>query len=156
MRSPSSNRRSPRSRTSATTPALVLIEHQLARAYWFEEDRARAVPLADRALGRAERLDDVANVADILVTKGALISVDGRPYEGFGSMEAGRALAEQRGLNSIVARALLNMAGSSIGDDPRRAFELGIEGIALARRIGFRSFLSTAAGNSLEARGRPR
>ena len=41
-------------------PALVQIEHQLARAYWFEEDRARAVPLADRALGRAERLDDVA------------------------------------------------------------------------------------------------
>jgi tetratricopeptide (TPR) repeat protein len=131
-------------------PALVLIEHQLARAYWFEEDRARAVPLADRALGRAERLDDVANVADILITKGALISVDGRPYEGFGSMEAGRALAEELGLNSIVARALLNMAGSHMSFNPRGAFELGIEGIALARRIGFRSSLATAAGNSLE------
>ncbi len=55
------------------------------------------MPLADRALGRAERLDDVDNVADILVTKGALICVNGRPYEGFGSMEAGRALAEKRG-----------------------------------------------------------
>ena len=77
-------------------PGLVLIEHQLARAYWFEEDRDRAAPLADRALGRAERLDDIANVADILVTKGALIAVSGRPYEGFGSMEAGRALAEAR------------------------------------------------------------
>ncbi len=131
-------------------PGLVLIEHQLARAYWFEEDHARAVPLADRALGRAERLDDIANVADILVTKGALISTDGRPYEGFGSMEAGRALAEERGLNSIVARALLNMAGSNLGHDPRHAFELGMQGIALARRIGFRSFLATAAGNSLE------
>ena len=131
-------------------PGLILIEHQLARAYWFLEDRDRAVPLADRALGRAERLDDVDNVADILVTKGALLSVAGRPYEGFGSMEAGRALAEQRGLNSIVARALLNMAGSTMNDGPRRAFELGIEGIALARRMGFWSFLSTAAGNSLE------
>ena len=131
-------------------PGLVQIEHQLARAYWFEEDRARAVPLADRALGRAERLDDLANVADILVTKGALISVDGRPYEGFGSMEAGRALAEAQGLNSIVARALLNMAGTHMSRDPRLAFELGLEAIALARRIGFRSFLCTAAGNSLE------
>ena len=131
-------------------PGLVLIEHQLARAYWFGEDPARAVPLADRALGRAERLDDLANVADILVTKGALISVNGRAYEGFGSMEAGRALAETQGLNSIVARALLNMAGTHMSRDPRRAFELGIEAIALARRIGFRSFLCTAAGNSLE------
>ena len=34
--------------------------------------------------------------------------------------------------------------------DPRLAFKLGIEAIALARRIGFRSFLATAAGNSLE------
>ena len=65
-------------------------------------------------------------------------------------MEAGRALAEAQGLNSIVARALLNMAGTYMSHDPRRAFELGIEGIALARRIGFRSFLATAAGNSLE------
>ncbi len=129
---------------------LVLIEHQLARAYWFEEDRVRAVPLADRALGRAERLDDIANVADILITKGALITVDGRPYEGFGSMQAGRALAEERGLNSVVARALLNMAGTHLSRDPRLAFDLGIEAIALARRIGFRSFLATAAGNCLE------
>jgi class 3 adenylate cyclase/tetratricopeptide (TPR) repeat protein len=134
-------------------PALVQIEHQLARAYWFEEDRARAVPLADRALGRAERLDDIANVADILVTKGALITVDGRPYEGFGSMEAGRALAAERGLNAIVARALLNMTGTQMSRNPREAFELGIEAIALARRIGFRSFLATAAGNSLEVAG---
>ena len=65
-------------------------------------------------------------------------------------MEAGRALAEERGLNSIVARALLNMSGSNLSRDPRRAFELGVEAIALARRIGFRSFLATAAGNSLE------
>jgi hypothetical protein len=134
-------------------PGLVMIEHQLARAYWFEEDRVRAIPLADRALGRAERLDDIANVADILVTKGALISVDGRPYEGFGTMEAGRALAEERGLNSIVARALLNMTGTSMSRNPRGAFELGVEAIALARRIGFRSFLATAAGNSLEVAG---
>jgi len=134
-------------------PALVQIEHQLARAYWFEEDRARAVPLADRALGRAERLDDMANVADILVTKGALITVDGRPYEGFGSMEAGRALAEELGLTAIVARALLNMTGTQMSRNPREAFELGLEAIALARRTGFRSFLATAAGNSLEVAG---
>ncbi len=42
------------------------------------------------------------------------------------------------------------MAGSHLGRNPRRAFDLGIEAIALARRIGFRSSLATAAGNSLE------
>ena len=63
-------------------PGLVLIEHQLARAYWFGEDPARAVPLADRALGRAERLDDLANVADILVTKGALVDENEKGLQG--------------------------------------------------------------------------
>ena len=48
-------------------------------------------------------------------------------------------------------RALLNMAGSPLEPTTRVcAFELGLEGITLARRIGFRSFLATAAGNSLE------
>ena len=42
------------------------------------------------------------------------------------------------------------MAGTHMSRDPRLAFELGLEAIALARRIGFRSFLATAAGNSLE------
>jgi class 3 adenylate cyclase/tetratricopeptide (TPR) repeat protein len=130
-------------------PALVLIEHQLARAYWFQEDRVRAVPLADQALGRAERLDDLANIADILVTKGALIA-ERRPYEGLGAMEAGRELAEDQGLNAIVVRALLNMSGSQIGRDPRRGLTQARDAMALARRIGFKSFLATAAGNGIE------
>ena len=131
-------------------PGLALIEHQLARAYWFQEELDKAIPFADRALGRAERLDDLAIVADTLITKGAMIAVNGRPYEGFGAMEAGRALAEQQGLSGIVARAMLNMAGGHMGRDPRRALDISREAMALARRIGFRSFLATAAGNGLE------
>ncbi len=138
-------------------PGLVLIEHQLARAYWFEEDRVRAVPLADRALGRAERLDDLANVADILVTKGALISGQRTAVRGV-RVDGGRSRPGRgtQGLNSIVARALLNMAGTHMSRDPRRAFELGLEAIALARRIGFRSFLCDRGREFARGRGGPR
>ena len=131
-------------------PGLALIEHQLARAYWFQEEIDRAIPMADQALGRAERLDDPAIVADTLITKGALLAVNGRPYEGFGSLETGRALAEEQGLSGIAARALLNIAGGQIGRDPRRALETSKEAMALARRNGYQSFLATAAGNGLE------
>ena len=130
---------------------VALIEHQLARAYWFQEDRERAVPMADRALARAERVGDLGTIADCLVTKGALIAAHGRPYEGLGALDAGRALAAEQGLTGIVARALLNTAGTLLGRDPAGAFESSVEAMALARRIGFRSFLATAAGNGMEA-----
>ena len=48
-------------------------------------------------------------------------------------MEAGRALAEERGLNSIVARALLNMTGSFMGRDPRRGVRAGHSRPSLSR-----------------------
>ncbi len=131
-------------------PSLAFLEHQLARALWFVEDRPRAIAVADQALGRAERLEDLPTIADALITKGAIIAVDGRPHEGFGALEAGVALAEREGLNGIRARGLLNMAGTLIGRDPRRALEVAREAMTLASRIGFRSSLAIAAGNAVE------
>ena len=59
----------------ADDPALAAIEHQLARGYWFGDDTVRAIELADRAIGRAERIEAVELIADALITKGALLDV---------------------------------------------------------------------------------
>ena len=70
-------------------PALAAIEHQLARAYWFQDENEEAIDLADRALGRAERIEAAGLIADVLITKGALLAFASRPYEGAGALEAG-------------------------------------------------------------------
>ena len=90
--------------------ALAAIEHQLARAYWFQDRDDEAIVLADRAIGRAERIEAVGLIADALITKGALsrvrlASVRRRPA----SLEAGIRLAESLGLNATVVRGLLNL-----------------------------------------------
>ena len=131
-------------------PSVSFLEHQLARGLWFLEDRERAIVVADQAIGRAERLEDLPTIADALITKGAIVAVGGRPHEGLGALEAGVALAEREGLNGIRARGLLNMAGALIGRDPRRALEVAREAMSLASRIGFRSSLAVAAGNAVE------
>jgi len=132
-------------------PALAMIEHQLARAHWLTQDPEPAIVLADRALGRAERIDDEPLIADILITKGALIAQEGRAHEGLACLHAGVALAEANQLTSILVRGLLNTSATQFGRDLRDAFEMARRAMVMARRFGLRSSLATAAGNAFEA-----
>ena len=132
-------------------PALAAIEHQLARAYWFQDENEEAIDLADRALGRAERIEAAGLVADVLITKGALLAYTSRPYEGAGSLEAGIRLAESLGLNQIVVRGLLNLGVSYLGRDPRMSLDRSRAANTLAGRFGFRNSYATTLGNAGEA-----
>ena len=62
--------------------ALADIEHQLARAYWFNDRLDQAVELADRALARAERIEAVGIIADALITKGVAAGLGRAPIRG--------------------------------------------------------------------------
>jgi tetratricopeptide (TPR) repeat protein len=128
---------------------LAMIEHQLARANWLSGDIGPAVELADRAIGRAERIDNLPLIADAMITKGSLISGT-RSHEGMALLRTGQQLAEANGLTSISVRGLLNIGASAYGVDPRAAQDVGRETVVIARRLGLRSQLATAAGNSLE------
>jgi tetratricopeptide (TPR) repeat protein len=128
---------------------LAMIEHQLARANWLSGDIGPAVVLADRAIGRAERIDNLPLIADAMITKGSLISGT-RSHEGMALLRTGQQLAEANGLTSISVRGLLNIGASAYGVDPRAAQDVGRETVVIARRLGLRSQLATAAGNSLE------
>jgi class 3 adenylate cyclase/tetratricopeptide (TPR) repeat protein len=121
-------------------PALLLLDSQLARAYMFHEDPARAVMVADRVLASAEHLELVELVADTLITRGTALAWLGRPHEGMGAIETGHRLATRHGLDVTVARALNNLAGQSGDSDPRAGLEAARTGIALARRLGYRHF----------------
>jgi tetratricopeptide (TPR) repeat protein len=129
---------------------LVMIEHQLARGHWFAEANIQAAVIADRALGHAERLDDVALIADIMITKGAVISGEGRPYEGLAILGAGYELAREHGLTATMVRGLLNLGASLVGRDTRQSYAYEREAITLSKRLGLRSSLVTATGNAAE------
>jgi tetratricopeptide (TPR) repeat protein len=130
-------------------PALAAIEHQLARGYWFSDNTVRAIDYADRAIGRAERIEAVELIADALITKGALLNTS-RPYEGTGILEAGIRLAETLGLRETVVRGLLNLGVAYIDSNPKTAFERSKEAFDLAGRFGFWSSYATAVGNAGE------
>ena len=131
-------------------PALVAIEHQLARGYWFGDDVVRAIEFADRAIGRAERIEAVELVADCLITKGACLSTSSRPFEGTGILEAGIRLAETLGLRQTVVRGLLNLGVALLARDPRGTFERSNAAFDMARRFGFRNSYAIALANAAE------
>jgi tetratricopeptide (TPR) repeat protein len=121
-------------------PALVRLRGQLARAYFFNDEHARAVQVADGVLEAAERLDLVAVVADSLITRGSALTVLGRRYEGLGAIEAGSRLAADHGFLRTQVRGLINLCSLSIDDDPRAALAAIREAIGIAERLGERGF----------------
>ena len=131
-------------------PALVAIEHQLARGYWFGDDVVRTIELADRAIGRAERIEAVELIADCLITKGGCLAFSQRPYEGTGILEAGIRLAETLGLRQTVVRGLLNLGVALLARDPRSSFERSNAAFEMARRFGFRNSYAVALANAAE------
>jgi tetratricopeptide (TPR) repeat protein len=136
------------------TAALAMLEHQLARGYWLSERRDEAIGHADRALGRAERLGDLPQIADILITKGSLISMSGRSFEGNALLKTGQQLAETNGWWQTAIRGLINISAGDFGRNPLEGLNAAREAMALARRFGYRSSLATASGNALEAAAR--
>jgi len=124
----------------ASDPAVVVLDGQLARAYFLRDEYRRAVAVAERVLEAGELADLVDIVADTLVTKGSALAFLGRRYEGIALIEAGKNLAERNGLQSTVGRALNNLSSFLLEMDPRAALDAARAGLAVAGRLGVRSF----------------
>ena len=124
----------------ADDPGVVAINGQLARAWFLTGENAKAVHVADRVLAIAERSNLVDIVADTLITRGSALAGIGQRYEGIGAIEAGQRLAAINSLHRTVARAFVNLSSFRADEDPRSALEAAQEGIALARRLGSRTF----------------
>ncbi|MEP7378266.1 MAG: adenylate/guanylate cyclase domain-containing protein, partial [Chloroflexota bacterium] len=126
---------------------------QLSRVYFFHEEHERAIAIADRALPVAERLDAVALVADLLVTRGTALGNLGRNYEGVGAIRAGRDLADASGLTATSLRATINLTAMGQGD-PAGSYQIARTALGTALRLGRRSYARNlrmnATANALE------
>ncbi len=126
----------------SSDPEQVALLGQLARAYLLLDDNRKAIELADRVLEAAEHGDYQAVLADTLVTRGTALGSIGRPIEGLAAIRAGKDIAESLGSGNVILRAINNLAYLEGARDPRAALEHSRAGLALARRLGARVWLS--------------
>jgi class 3 adenylate cyclase/tetratricopeptide (TPR) repeat protein len=126
-------------------PGGVALLAQLCRAYFMHDEYDRAIPVADRTLDAAERLDLVEIVSDVLITRGSALCNIGRSYEGLGAIKAGIGLADERGLVPIALRGRLNLG--VLSPDPKSSFEATEAALEIARRLGLGGYIRTLVGN---------
>jgi tetratricopeptide (TPR) repeat protein len=120
---------------------------QLSRGYFFREEHARAIAIADRALAAAERLDAVELVADLLVTRGSALGNLGRLYEGLGAIRAAMELADAHDLTATSLRARVNLTAFG-GGDPAATYPVAREALATAVRLGRLGLARSLRGNA--------
>jgi class 3 adenylate cyclase/tetratricopeptide (TPR) repeat protein len=130
-------------------PDYVRFLAALARFKMMEQGSG-ALAAADRALVLAERLDLVPLIADLLVTRGTVLTHSGRGWEAMTAIEGAMKLAMANGLTRTEIRARINIGVALGWRDPRAQFENCRIGLELARRIGLRFETSLLAGNGTE------
>jgi hypothetical protein len=109
---------------------------ELARAYMFQDRTDTGLPVVDRGLAMAERLELIPVIADALVTKGNLLVSPGRLREATALQRGGADLAKANGLPGIQLRALNNLIVRLWSEDPREMWSAAQEGLDVARRVG--------------------
>jgi class 3 adenylate cyclase/tetratricopeptide (TPR) repeat protein len=114
------------------------------------EDPETALPVVDRALEVAERLDLVPLVADLLITRGTVLTKLGQGYEALSEIEGGMKLAVALGLAKTELRGRINGSVTLGWRDPRAQLESCRAGIEVARRIGLQFEVSLMVGNGAE------
>ena len=129
---------------------LAAMIAQLARVRSAEARLHEAVALADRALEVAERRDLFEVIASALITKGGILAGHGRPVEGLSLIATARELANDHSLSAIESRALTNLTIVMASRDVRATWDLEMQAIEFARRIGRRDMELTLLSNAGE------
>ena len=135
----------------AGDPSVIALRGHLARALGMSAQQARAIEVAEQVLAAAERLELVAIVADVLITKGGALADLGRSYEGIGTLQTGLAIAEANDLPMTALRALNNLAATQATLDPAAAVAASRRGLPEARRLSLQAWIVSLLGNGAEA-----
>ena len=116
-------------------PGFAALLAELARVYMFADDVAAGVPMVDRALEMAERLELVSVIADAMVTKGNFFEKR-RLREAIALQQGAASLARANGLVSIQLRALTNLSARLWGEDPRESWAATQDFLDVSHRFG--------------------
>ena len=130
-------------------PGFAALLAELARAYMFVDDDRHGVPMVDRALEMAERLELIPVIADGMVTKGNFFEKR-RLREAIALQRGAASLAQANGLVSIQLRALNNLAARLWNEDPQESLSAVQEAVDLSRRYGDEDWLLSSVAWSAE------
>jgi class 3 adenylate cyclase/tetratricopeptide (TPR) repeat protein len=107
----------------------------------------RVIPLLEEVLATAEQFGLIELLARGLLTKGNALAGLGRRREGMSLTATARDMSREYGLTDMELRATINLSGQTSEFDLRRAFQISLDGIALARRSGHRGALLGLTSN---------
>jgi predicted ATPase len=130
-----------------TTELRADLEAKLSRAYMRTLQQERALAAADRALGIAEARGLTAIVIEAMLNKGSAMGFMGRRLEGATLLEGVVRLAERTGGVAAQLRAMNNLGGILYLDEPADGGRMYDAALALANRLGERSYVNFFAPN---------
>ncbi len=130
--------------------ALVRLAAAMIGAYTLHNDTDRALQLVEEYIGRAERLDLIDVVVELLMRRGILLGQTGRSYEASALTRGALELAEEHGLVGMAIACRGNLAYYLNERDPAKAFAFDRETLAETRRLGMRQRMLLILGNSAE------
>ncbi len=110
-----------------------------------------ALPVVDEALVVAERLQRPDIVGELLPSKGWALGTVGRPNEAAAILRGAIWHAEQHGLLRPEFRSRMNFSAWIALDDTRETFDVTVQGLRKAQRLGFDAWVYPLAGNAVEA-----
>ncbi|HET7677268.1 MAG TPA: adenylate/guanylate cyclase domain-containing protein [Candidatus Limnocylindrales bacterium] len=122
---------------STTESSLLEATAQLARGYLLADRMDEALATSDAALARAEADEQLAVLADVLITKGTVLGVRGRIREGVALLRGALELAQAPGMGASLVRGLGNLGYLLAVDDVAAARDVIVDGLEQSRRFGF-------------------
>jgi len=135
----------------ADTVEFVQLSAELARTYMLSSRPADAVRVVDETLPSTERLQLTREILELLVTRGPSLSNLGRLREATVTLIGAVSVSAARDMPEVELRARINLSYVAAADDPLLAYGAARDGLALARRLGYRSFGSHLLGNAAES-----
>ncbi|HEV8054078.1 MAG TPA: adenylate/guanylate cyclase domain-containing protein, partial [Candidatus Limnocylindrales bacterium] len=137
-----------RAREGKDDAEVAAVLANMSRAYMRSDLARRSIDAADRALALGERLNLDQVVAEALLNKASSLNQIGRRREAGALHQKAVEMAAAGGWAEMELRARNNMSVNLSEDDPRRAFEVVVESVALARKVGQRGIYNWQAGTA--------
>lgn len=131
-------------------PLAGRLYSDLARFCLFEGDTDSARSFTERGLDVAERYDQLANIADLLITRGVIAVFRGRTREAQTTLAGALRLTEDHGLVAQQVRTLVNIAANQLDVHPAAALETARRGMDVTARYGLRQEQAFLLANGVE------
>jgi class 3 adenylate cyclase/tetratricopeptide (TPR) repeat protein len=131
--------------------AVAVLYTALARVYAFSGDPEKSERYATLGVAASERTDNLALIADAMITRAVGGVTTGRPREAEILLSGALEFSKRNGLAAQEVRALINMSANQNQIDPNEAAATGRAGADTARRYGLIDDAGFLLGNAIEA-----